>query len=44
MQEKTLAEVISDLNGSSNRSNKGLTLETSPFKLIMVANLRYQLS
>ena len=28
----------------SNRSNEGLTLETSAFKLFSVANLRYQLS
>ena len=28
----------------SNRSDEGLTLETSAFKLFSVANLRYQLS
>ena len=27
-----------------DRSDEGLTLETSAFKLFMVANLRYQLS
>ena len=28
----------------SNRSDEGLTLETSAFKLFTVANLRFQLS
>ena len=32
------------IQNSSNRSDEGLTLETSAFKLIAVANLRYQLS
>ena len=30
------------VNNSSNRSDEGLTLETSAFKLFTVANLRYQ--
>ena len=32
------------IQNSPNRSDEGLTLETSAFKLIAVANLRYQLS
>ena len=32
------------IQNSSNRSDEGLTLETSAFKLIAVANLRYQLN
>ena len=50
--DKTLKKRLkpeSDINprttqNSSNRSDKGLALETSAFKLSTMANLRFQLS
>ena len=39
-----LGKELSYQNILSNRSGEGLTLETPAFKLLTVANLRFQLS
>ena len=41
---RALTQTKSNQMRESNRSDEGLTLETSAFKLFSVANLRYQLS
>ena len=44
MQSFIVTQTKSNQMRESNRSDEGLTLETSAFKLFSVANLRYQLS
>ena len=44
LQSFIVTQTKSNQMRESNRSDEGLTLETSAFKLFSVANLRYQLS
>ena len=44
LQSFIVTQTKSNQMRESNRSDEGLTLETSAFELFSVANLRYQLS